>query len=108
MGGRNGRQILHNADKPRREARRQIDYIAINAKFRNAAKKAHSNIYWRANMNQNQQRRAQTMQLYYNAAKKYKVPTPQKVGRKLKYDIFEIRLHPEKLAKWYQEQEQEH
>ena len=93
---------------PGGETRRQVDYIAINEKYRNTARKAHSNIYWRANMNQNQQHRSQTMQRYYNAAKKYKTPTPpDTLGGELKYDIRELRLRPEKLAKWYQEQEQD-
>ena len=58
-------------------------------------------------MNQNQQHRVQTTQLRYNASTKYKTPTPQDTGWELKYDILELRLHPEKLAKWYQEQEHE-
>ena len=94
-------------DNSGRETSRQIDYIAINAKYRNTARKAHSNIYWHANMSQNQQHRAQAMQLYYNAAKKYKTPTPPNTGIALKYDIRELRLRPEKLTKWYQEQEEE-
>ena len=48
----------------------QNDYITINAKHGNMARKAQSNIYWRGNMHQNQQQRAQTMQPYYSAAKK--------------------------------------
>ena len=51
------------------ETRRQIGYIMINAKYRNAAQKAPINIYWSADMNQNQQHRVQAMHLYYNAAK---------------------------------------
>ena len=88
------------------ETRRHIDYISINAKYRNTARKAHRNIYRRANMNQNQKHRVQTTQLY-NASKKYKPPTPQDTGRVLKYDLRELRPRPEKLNKWYQEQEQE-
>ena len=58
-------------------ASRQIDYITINAMYRNTAGEAQSNTSWNANMNRNQQRRVQKMQLYYNAAKKYKTPTPE-------------------------------
>ena len=58
-------------------------------------------------MMQNQERRVQKMQLYYKAAKKYKKPTPAETGARLKYDVQELRLHPEKLQKRYQEQEQE-
>ena len=90
---------------PAGKTSRQIDYIMINAKYRNAAQNAHINIYRHANMNKNQQRRDQTTQLYYNAAKKYKTPTPQDTGSELKYDIRELRIPPEKLTKWYQEQE---
>jgi len=48
---------------------RQIEYIMINAKQRNIVRKAQNNIYWHGNMNQNQQHRVQTTQLYYSAAK---------------------------------------
>ena len=58
-------------------------------------------------MHQNLQRRVNTMRLYYNAAKKYKKPIPADTGARLKYDIKELRLHPEKLTKAFQEQEQE-
>ena len=85
---------------------RQLDYIMINTKHRNMARTAQSNIYWNGNMNQNPQRRVQTMQLY-NADKKYKKPIPSDTGTRLKYDIKEIRLHPGKLAKAFQEYEQE-
>ena len=51
------------------EMGRKIGYVATNAKYRNTTRQAHSNIYWHANMNQNQQHRVQTMQLYYNESK---------------------------------------
>ena len=86
--------------------RRQLDYIAIDAKYRNTDRTAHSNVYWHANMRQNQHRRVQKMTLYYNAAKKYKTPTLQDTGGDLN-DIRELRLRPEKLAIWYQEPENE-
>ena len=47
------------------------------------------------------------MQLYYTAAKKYKKPIPADNGARLKYDIKELRLHPEKLTKSFQEHQQE-
>ena len=59
------------------------------------------------NRNQNQQRRVHTMQLYYTAAKKYKKPIPADNGARLKYDIKELRPHPEKLTKSLQEHQQE-
>ena len=55
----------------------------------------------------NQQRRVQTMQLYYNAAEKYKQPIPAETGARLKYDIKELRLRPEKVAQSYQKLELE-
>ena len=61
---------------------RQIDYIMINAEQRNISRKDQNNIYWNANMNQHQQHRAQTMQLYYSAAKKYKNQYRRKQDRK--------------------------
>ena len=82
--------------KPGRKTRRQIDYITIYAKYMNAAQKAHRHIYWHANMAKYQQHRVQAMHLYYNAGNKYKTPTPQDTGGGLKYDLRELRLHPEK------------
>ena len=87
--------------------RRHIDYITTNAKHRNMAKTAQSNIYWHGNMNQNQQHRVQTMQHYYNAAEKYKKHIPAATGTRLKYDIKELRLRPKKLTKSFQELQQE-
>ena len=54
-------------------------------------------------MKKNQPHRVQTMQLYYNAAKKYKKPIHADTGTRLKYDIKELRLHPGKLTKAFQE-----
>ena len=47
------------------------------------------------------------MQLYYYSAKKYKTPTPEDTGATPKYDIRELRIRPEKLAKRYQDQDKE-
>ena len=60
---------------------REIDYIMINAKHWNVTRKAQSNIYWLSNMNQNQQRRVQKMQLCYNVAREYKKPIPSETGK---------------------------
>ena len=65
----NREKYLTTWTSPNGKTNRQIDYIMINAKYRNIVRKAQSNIYWHANANQNQQHRVQTMQLYYNAAK---------------------------------------
>ena len=46
-------------------------------------------------MQQIQQRGVQTMKLYYNASKKYKKPIPEETGRNPKYNIKELRQHPE-------------
>ena len=45
------------------------------------------------------------MKLYYNAAKKDKKPIPSETGARLKYDIEELRIRPEKLTKGWQEYE---
>ena len=92
---------------PDGKTRRRINYIAINAKCRNTERQAPRNIYRHADMKQNPHRRVQMMQLYYNASKKYKKPTPDETGARLKYDMREIRRRPEKPQKRYQEQEQE-
>ena len=47
------------------------------------------------------------MQLYYNASKIYRTPTPADKGQLLKCDIRELRIRPGKLTNRYQEQEQE-
>ena len=47
------------------------------------------------------------MQLYYNAAKGYKIPSPSETVGRLKYDTRELRLRPEGLTKWYQDRGEE-
>ena len=91
---------------PNGNIRGEIDYITINAKHRNMARKAPINVHWHGNMHQNKHHRAQTMQLCYNAAKKYKRPIPAETGKRLKYDIDELRLRPEKLTNAFQDQKQ--
>ena len=79
--------------------RRQIDYITINAKYRKAVRTSHRNTNWPANMHHRQQQSVQTMQLYYNAAKKYTTPIPPVTGGMFKYEIRKLRIRPEKLTK---------
>ena len=100
-GKETGGKYMTTWTSPDGNIRRQIDYIAINAKHRNVAKTAQINIYWHGNMDQNQQHRVQTMQLYYSAAKKYKKPIPTVTGTRIKYDLKELREHPEKLTESY-------
>ena len=80
LRGGEPRKYMTTWASPGGEIGRQIDYIAIIAKYRDG-KKAHSNIYWNANMHQGQQRRVQTMHIYYNAAKEYRKPIPAETGR---------------------------
>ena len=104
---RDTRKYTTTWTSPAGNTRRKIYYITTNAKYRNVTRKAQSNIDWHANMNQNQQHRAQTIQLYYNTTKKYKQSIPPETGYRLKYDIIGLRLHPEKLTQGYQEHETE-
>ena len=97
----NRNKYLTTWTSPNGNTSRQIDYIMINAKQRNIVRRAQNNIYWRGNMNQNQQHRVQTMQLYYSAAKKYKKPIPTETGTQIKYDLKELREYPEKLTEAY-------
>ena len=94
-GRENWEIYMTTRTSPGGNIRRQTDYVAINAKHRNMARTAQRNIHWHGNMNQNQHRRVQTMQLYYNAAKKYKKPIPAETGKRLKYDIKAPRMRPE-------------
>ena len=71
------------------------------------ARTAQNNIHWRGNMHYNQQHRVQTIQLYYNAAKKYKKPIHAETGKRLKYDTDGLLLRPEKLTSAFQDQKQE-
>lgn len=103
----NREKYLTTWTSPGGKTNRQIDYIMINAKYRNMVRRAQSNIYWHANMNQNQQHRVQTMQLYYNAAKKYKKPIPTETGKNLKYDVKELRENPAKLTTAYEKHEKQ-
>ena len=68
-GGGNERQISYHLGIPGWNRGEKLDYITTNAKYTNAERTEQSNTYWRANMNHNQQRRVQKMQLYNNAAK---------------------------------------
>ena len=52
MGEANERQIPHHMDMAGRGRRGEIDYIAINKKYRNAERAAQRNTYWRENMDQ--------------------------------------------------------
>ena len=51
------------------------------------------------------QRRAQPMQLYYSAAKNYKKPITSETGARLRYDIQELRIRPGNMTKWYKDRE---
>ena len=91
MAKENGRRGYNintppNWETPDGGSRREIDYVAINAKYSNKERKAQIDIYWESNMRQNQQRRFQTVQLYYNAAKNYPKPLPAGKGARLTYD----------------------
>ena len=97
--------LTHGQDRVG-ETRRQIGYIAINAKYRGSARTSQINIQWHANMGKNQKRRLQKMRLYCDASGKYETPNPSNTGEMLKYDIRELRIRLGKLTKWYQEQEQ--
>ena len=99
LGKRKLGKYMTTWTSPDGNRRRQIDYIMINAKRRNMARTAQSNIYWRGNMNQNHRHRVKTMKRYYNTAKKYKQPIPADTGTRLKCDIKELRIHPGKLTK---------
>ena len=57
-------------------------------------------------MHQNKKHQAQTMQLYYNNAKKYK-QIPSETGARLKYAIEELCIRPEKLSHPYKKRAQE-
>ena len=99
-----GDKYLTKWATPGRQTSRQIDYIMINAKYRNDAGTAQSNTRWSAIRNQNstesRRRNYTTMQ---------KIQDANSIGHRgaLKYDIRELRLHPDKLTIRYQEQKQE-
>ena len=61
---------------------RQIDYIVIDARYRNTARTARTNPSWHADMKQKQHHAVQKTQLYYNKAKKYKTPMPMGPGKR--------------------------
>ena len=56
-------------------------------------------------MQQNQQRRVQTTQLYYCVAENTK-PIPAETGKHLKYDMKEVRA-PGRLAEEYQKRQEQ-
>ena len=85
---------------PDNKTARQIDYIMINHKYRNAIRKAYIVPGWRSNMGQQQQHGVPKMEICLRLMRKYKTKIPQETGTTIKYDIQELRKDPQKITRW--------
>ena len=85
--------------RPGGEIQRQIDDIVRNARYGGTAWTCGTNPHWRAEMHQNHQRGVQAAQIYNNKEKQIHDADTDGEGNVPKYDIKELRLRPEKLAK---------
>jgi len=80
---------------------RQIDYIAINHRYRNAVKRAYAVQGWQANIAQQQQHKVIRMDIRrLKLMKHYKKHKPPETGKRIQYDILKLREDPQKIERW--------
>ena len=75
---------------------RQVGYISISHRYRNAVIKAHAEKGWQANMAQQQQHKVIKMEIRLRLMKNYKKDQPPETGLQIKYDLAELRNDPQK------------
>jgi len=79
---------------------RQIDYLAINHRYRNAVRRAHAVKGWQANMAQQKQNKVIQMDIRLKLMKYYKEDQPPETGLQIQYDIKKLREDPQKAERW--------
>ena len=84
------------------KTQRQIDYLMVNQKYRNAIRKAQIIPGWQANMAQ-QQHGVVQMDICLKLMKTTKIT--RETGKRIKYDIQELRQEPQKIARWFARRE---
>ena len=83
-------------ESPEGKTARQIDYIAINHRYRNAVKRANAVKGWQSNMAQ-QQHKVIRMDIRLRLMKYYKKHKSQETGKHIQYDLLKLREDPLKL-----------
>ena len=82
---------------------RQIDYIVINNKYRNAVRKAWEEQGRRGNIEQQRQHDVVRMDATMNLMQGYHKKHITESGTDIRYDIKELRSAPGKLQQWLEE-----
>ena len=90
---------------PDGKTKRQIDYLMVNQKYRNAIHKTNIIPGWQSNMMQQQQHGVIQMNICLKLMRKYKRIQHRETGNQIKYDIQELRQDPQKIARWIKQRE---
>merc|ERR1712112_602583 len=85
-------------ESPDGKTTRQIDYLAINHRYRNSVRKAYAVQGWQANMAQ--QHKVVQMEIRLNLMKHYKEYKPPDTGKHIQYDLTKLRADPQKIDRW--------
>jgi len=88
---------------PNGQQQRQIDYIMINHKYRNTVSRAWAIQGWKGNAQQQRQHTVIRMDITPKLLQKYHQPNIRETGKYIQYGKEEMKLHPDKLAKWYKQ-----
>ena len=84
---------------PDEKTARQIDYLAINHRYRNSVRKAYAVQGWQENMAQLQHKVIQ-MEIRLKLMKHYKEHKPPETGKHIQYDLTKLRADPQKIDRW--------
>jgi len=85
---------------PNGQISRQIDYIIINHAYRNIVTRTWPIKGWRGTMTQQRQHATIRMDITLRCAKNF-FRGVKETGKKIKYDLQEVRNIPNKLKTWY-------
>jgi len=92
-------------ESPDGKTARQIDYISISHRYRNAVIKENAVKGWQANMAQ-QQHKVIRMDIRLRLMKHSKKNQPPETGMQIKYDLTELREDPQKTERWLTQREE--
>ena len=87
-------------ESPDGKTTRQIDYLSINHRYRNAVRRAYAVKGWQANMAQQKQHKVIQMDIRLKLMKHYKEDQPPETGLQIHYDIKKLREDPQKAERW--------
>ena len=91
---------------PEGKTSRQIDYMLINHRYRNAIRKAQATPGWQANRAQRKQHIVIHMDICIKLMKQYKKGNPEETGKHILYDIQDLRRDPRKITRWIEQREE--